>query len=131
MGPAAALSVIGVLLYVLGPSILAGFAVMLLLVPLQRFVAKRVGQVSWPGACLQISSLLSTLCAPGPAPWVACRDLYNRMGVFPDATRYARLLKTLQEKIVALLFLSPLRLLFQHSVQYCELQWYLTMGLAP
>ena len=44
-GPATATMTICVLLYVLGPAILAGLAVLAVLIPFQRYFAKRIGRV--------------------------------------------------------------------------------------
>jgi hypothetical protein len=46
LGPIAIVVVLGVLLYVIGVSILAGYGVMFIFFPLQRFVSSAMGRVS-------------------------------------------------------------------------------------
>ncbi len=52
LGPTVAIVVTSILLFILGPSILMGMAVMLLLVPAQRLFATRIGRVrTTPDTC--------------------------------------------------------------------------------
>ena len=44
-GPTTALAVIGVLLFVIGPAVFAGFIMVGILIPFQRTIARRVGAV--------------------------------------------------------------------------------------